>query len=101
MTNPNDIPSPLDFVPPRDATSERGTDSDAPPASPLDDDRVASMADEGGVSGALMEIDDPGERKHLMRPHHGLRLRGLRTAAAAVALLALGFVAVGWLRRNT
>jgi hypothetical protein len=97
MTNSNDIPSPHDFMSPRDATSERGTDSDA---SPLDDARVASMADEGGVSGALMEIDDDGERKHLMRQHHGLRWRGWRKAAAAVALLGLGVVALGWLRKN-
>jgi hypothetical protein len=100
MTNSNDIPSPHDLMAPRDTTSERGTDSDAPPASPLDEARVASMADEGGVSGALMEIDDPTERKHLLKTHHGLRLRGWGKAAAAVALLGVGVVAVGWLRRN-
>jgi len=97
MTNSNDIPSPHDFMSPRDATSERGTDSDA---SPLDEARVASMADEGGVSGALMEIDDPAERKHLIKTHHGLRLRGWRKAATAVALLGLGVFALGWLKRN-
>ena len=97
MTNSNDIPSPHDLMSPSDTTPERGPDSDA---SPLDEARVASMADEGGVSGALMEIDDPTERKHLIKTHHGLRLRGWGKAAAAVALLGVGVVAVGWLRRN-
>ena len=101
MTNSNDMPSAHDFMSPRDATSDSGTDSDAPPASPLDEARIASMADEGGISGALMEIDDPGERRHsMLLTQHGLRLRGWRMAAAAVALLGLGVVAFGWLKRH-
>jgi len=94
MTNPQDIP-PFDSMGKRDETSDR----DAPPASALDDERLASMADEGGVSGALMEIEDLGERKRLMQAPRKLPLPW-RKAAAAVALLGLAVFALGWLRRN-
>jgi len=98
MTNPQDIP-PFDSMAKRDETSDRGIDRDAPPASALDDERLASMADEGGVSGALMEIEDLGERKRLMQAPRKLPLPW-RKAAAAVALLGLAVFALGWLRRN-
>jgi hypothetical protein len=100
MTNSDDMPLPYDRVFPRDKASEHGNDPDAPPASPLDEDRVASMADEGGVSGALMEIDDLGERKHLIQTHRGRSRNAWRKAAALVAVLGLAVFALGWLRRN-
>jgi hypothetical protein len=70
------------------------------PSSVLDDDRVASMADEGGVSGALMEIDDTGERQRLIAKQR--RRRGFsqwRTAAAVFAVLGMGVFAWGWFKR--
>jgi hypothetical protein len=70
------------------------------PSSVLDDDRVASMADEGGVSGALMEIDDCGERKRLIAKQRSRAgLRHWRTAATVVALVGMGIFAWGWLKR--
>jgi hypothetical protein len=100
MTNSDDMPLPYDRVSPGDKASEHGKASDAPPASLLDEDRVASMADEGGVSGALMEIDDPGERKHLMQTLRRRRIQAWRKTAAVVAVLGLAMFALGWLRRN-
>jgi hypothetical protein len=100
MTNSHDIPSPNDFTSPRDEESDRVMDRDAPSVSPLDEERVASMADEGGVSGALMDIDDPGERQQLMQTRRPTRVHGWRMAALGVALLGLGVIAVSWLRRH-
>ena len=91
MTNANGIPWPHDSVAPNDEEL----------ASTLDDERVASMADEGGFSGALMEVDDPHERKRLMRTRPGLRLRQWHKAAGAAALLGLAAWAVGWLWRRS
>jgi hypothetical protein len=95
MMDPHDIPMPQDLTAPNE-----GSDRDTPYPSLLDDERVASMADEGGVSGALMELEDPGERKHLMYRQHSWAVDGWRKAAAAVALLGLAVFAMGWLRRN-
>jgi hypothetical protein len=100
MTNSDDMPLPYDRVSPCDNASEHGNDRDAPPASLLDDERVASMADEGGVSGALMEIEDLGERKHLMQTLRRRRIEAWRKTAAVVAVLGLAAFAWGWLRRN-
>ena len=96
MANPQDMPS-SDSTSKRDATSDR--DRDARPASALDDERLASMADEGGVSGALMEIEDPGERKRMLQTLRKSHLPW-RKAAVAAALLGLAVFALGWLRRN-
>jgi hypothetical protein len=66
----------------------------------LDQDRLASMADEGGVSGALMDIDDTGERRRLIKKQR--RPSGFgqwRTAAALFTLLGIAVVAWGWVKR--
>jgi anti-sigma factor RsiW len=63
----------------------------------LDVDREASMADEGGVSAALLELEEPEERK--------ARLPGAPKRRGAVPWLVGGllgiaaFAAFGWLRR--
>jgi hypothetical protein len=67
--------------------------------SSLDLERQASMADEGGVSAALLEIDDPKERR---RRHPGLRSRSYLPnqwiVAGALTLFAVAG-ATWWLRR--
>ena len=81
--------------------SDQGTTSDKGYASPLDEERAASMADEGGFSGALMDIDDAGERHHLMKKvHRQPTVFTVRNVAAAAALLAVAGFAFGWWRRN-
>ena len=100
MTNSHDITSQPDLMSPRDATRDPETDGDEPRPSLLDQERVASMADEGGASGALMEIEDLGERKRLMQTQRRRRLEAWQKAAAAVALLGMVVFAVGWLRRT-
>ena len=69
--------------------------------SPLDEDRLASMADEGGVSGALMEIADTGERKRLIaKQRRQIRLSWWRGATVAFALVGISVIAWGWLKRT-
>jgi len=61
----------------------------------LDVQREASMADEGGVSAALLEIKDPKERK--LR-HPGARkqpMSALSWIAGAFGLVAV--VGIGWI----
>jgi hypothetical protein len=65
----------------------------------LDEERVASMADEGGVSGALMELDDPNERRHLLRRQRARKLAPWQTAVAAIALVAIAGAFIGWWKR--
>jgi hypothetical protein len=73
---------------------------DALPSS-LDQDRTASMADEGGVSGALMELDDSGERRRLIaRQRTSMGFAPWRAAAAAFVLVGVGAIAWGWLKRT-
>jgi hypothetical protein len=77
--------------------SEIKKHSRAQPAA-LDAEREASMADEGGVSAALMEIEDPKERQALQP---GVPKKRGGTARWLVGGL-LGLVALaafGWLRR--
>lgn len=84
-----------------DPRSDPRIGRDGPRASLLDQHRLDSMADEGGCSGALMEIEDDEERRHLMQ-----KLRkpnpfgGWRKAAAAFALVGVAVFAWGWLKRN-
>ncbi|HMI86129.1 MAG TPA: hypothetical protein VK550_18670 [Polyangiaceae bacterium] len=82
---------------PHDPMSRIGRD--VLPSSPLDDDRTASMADEGGVSGALMEIDDSVERKRLIRKQR-TRFSQWRTLSAAFVLASVAVFAWGWLKRT-
>jgi hypothetical protein len=85
---------------PYDPTANHRISRDSLTASPLDDDRVASMADEGGVSGALMEIDDFGERKRLMkRQRRTMGYARWRTASALFTLIGVAVVAWGWFKR--
>jgi hypothetical protein len=87
---------------PHDPTfNHHAINEEASSASLLDEDRLASMADEGGFSGALMEMDDPGERRRLMeKQRRALGVGPWRTATAAFALVAVAAVAWGWLRRT-
>jgi hypothetical protein len=67
----------------------------------LDQDRIASMADEGGVSGALMELDDCSERTRLMRKQRrSIGFAPWRAATAAFVLAGVAAIAWGWLRRH-
>jgi hypothetical protein len=73
---------------------------DALPSS-LDEDRIASMADEGGVSGALMELDDSGERRRLLvRQRRSIAIAPWRAAVAAFVLVGVAAIAWGWLKRT-
>ena len=65
---------------------------------PLDEERQASMADEGGFSGALMDIDDVDERRRLQLTPRRQR-RVLLWAGAVVAVLGIAFYAVSRQRR--
>jgi hypothetical protein len=63
--------------------------------SALDEERQASMADEGGVSGALMEVD--GKEQDLLATHHPRR--ALRPWLLAAGLVALGAALVIFVRK--
>ena len=89
MTNPNGL------------TSDRNIGHSTPSASPLDEDRLASMADEGSVSGALMEIEDSVERRRLIvNRRRSNFLGGWRAAAAVFVFVGLAVAVRGWLKRN-
>jgi hypothetical protein len=82
---------------PNERTRRRGSTGQR--FSTLDEERLASMADEGGVSGAMMEIEDCAERSRLQQ---ALQRPGLFTrprVAVALALAALGVLVIG-LRRS-
>ena len=66
----------------------------------LDEDRLASMADEGGVSGALMEIDDDAERRRLICKQRSALAGRWRAATLAFALVGIAVIAWGWLKRT-
>jgi hypothetical protein len=64
----------------------------------LDTDREASMADEGGVSAALLEIEDPKERRAL---HPGVpRRRGFLPWILGGVGGVVALAAFRWLRRT-
>jgi hypothetical protein len=91
-------------MPSQDPTMSDQATSRERAAAPLDDERLASMADEGSTSGALMELEDDGERKHLLSVQRAERARPLRTwriAAIGVALFGFSFLAVQWLKRRS
>jgi hypothetical protein len=70
-----------------------------PRVSALDEEREASMADEGGVSAALLDIEDPTERRAL-RP--GVRRGRVVKPWLVVGLLGVIVIAgLGWLRSRT
>jgi hypothetical protein len=77
--------------------SESKKHSRAAKAEALDADREASMADEGGVSAALLEIEDPKERRAL-RPRLPKR-RGAAPWLLGGLLFVAALAALGWLRR--
>jgi hypothetical protein len=92
-------------VRPTMANLHNGTSDQHPTQDPyvssLDQDRAASMADEGGFSGALMDLDDTTERRRLMtKLHRQRRSATVRNAAAAIALLAVAGFVIGWLKRG-
>ena len=91
MTSPYDPSSD-----PRDNTDDPST----PRPSLLDQERVASMADEGGFSGALMDIDDDGERHELLSTLRKPRFARWQTAVVGLAVASLAMIAIGWLKRN-
>jgi hypothetical protein len=65
----------------------------------LDEQRKASMADEGGMSGALMDLDDDAERKRLQDSLRKRRLFTWSRVAVAGAFLATVALVMG-LRRS-
>jgi hypothetical protein len=67
--------------------------------SSLDEDREASMADEGGTSGALMEIDDISERRQL-QPARVRRLSIWKPIVVGAGLIAVAVVAWFGARRR-
>jgi cytochrome c-type biogenesis protein CcmH/NrfG len=64
-----------------------------PRLSALDAEREASMADEGGVSAALLEIEDPTERRAL---HPGVSKPRLSKAWLVAGILGVIVVAAGF-----
>jgi hypothetical protein len=78
-------------------TSEIRKHSRPNKAAALDADREASMADEGGVSAALLEIEDPKERRAF---HPGVpKPRGSMSWVVGGLVGIAAFAALGWLRR--
>ena len=77
-------------------TTSKRNDESPTETRELDADREASMADEGGVSAALLEIEDPEERK---ARHPGVSKRRGRPWLLGGFLGLSALVAFGWLRR--
>jgi hypothetical protein len=77
---------------PQKSSNTKNLRGGKPRVSALDAEREASMADEGGVSAALLDIDDPQERRAL---HPGVQ----QSRALKPWLIAgfLGMIAVGGL----
>jgi hypothetical protein len=81
----------------RPAFSNKTPQRRSPRVSALDVEREASMADEGGVSAALLEIEDPKERRAL---HPGVRKpRSFQPWLVAGLLGVIVVVGIGWWRR--
>ena len=62
--------------------------------SALDVEREASMADEGGVSAALLEIEDPKERRALHPGVRGSRVSKTWLVGGLVGVIVVG--GLGW-----
>jgi hypothetical protein len=77
---------------PQESSKTRNQDGADQRVSALDVEREASMADEGGVSAALLEIEDPKERRAL---HPGARAS--RVSKTWIVAGLLGIVVVGGL----
>lgn len=74
-----------------DSNQRTKTQEGEPTFSALDEERQASMADEGGVSGALMEVEgeeSTSPRIGSRRPHWVMIAMGLALLGVAVALFA-------------
>jgi hypothetical protein len=70
----------------------RGAARATPGLAALDEEREASMADEGGVSGAVMESEDEAAVPHVLRPpkNAGDSRRQMAFYSGAAAGLMLG-----------
>src|SRR5260221_5116729 len=66
----------------------------------LDEEREASMANEGGISGALMEIDDISERRQLQPARVRRRFSISRPIVVGAGLIAVAVVAWFGARRR-
>jgi len=82
-----------------DSDQRTSTPGVTAPFTSLDEERQASMADEGGASAALMEVDD-GERARLRKSLRSRRLAIAWKLAVGFALFgaALAFVAKRYAR---
>jgi hypothetical protein len=88
-------------IDPHDRMSTLRIGRDTLNATSLDQDRLASMADEGSVSGALMEMEDVVERKGLIENRRRpAAAAGWRRAAAAFVLAGVAIWVWGWWRRS-
>jgi len=66
--------------------------------STLDEERLLSMADEGGCSGAMMEIDDVSERGLLQKSLSKSRFFTIPKVVAVLALAGIGLFVYGYRR---
>jgi hypothetical protein len=74
---------------------------DVPDDATLDDQREASMADEGGASGAVMESEDPEQIPPLFRdPGHSAHRAGRRWRTAFTIGVAAGLAIGLWTYRR-
>ena len=74
---------------------------DAPDNTTLDDQREASMADEGGASGAVMESEDPEQIPPVFRaPGHGAHRPGGRWRTTFAIGVAAGLAIGLWTYRR-
>ena len=85
------------------STEHKGSSVGTPGLSALDEEREASLADEGGASGALVESQDSRMRRrlatdlpvgHLQTTGSGRRRPGFWLVAGAAAAGALGILAL-------
>ena len=84
------------------STEHRGSAAGTPGLSPLDEEREASLADEGGASGATIESQDAPARDKLTHSKSGMvprsesrrRRPNFWVVAGAIAAGALGVLAM-------
>ena len=74
------------------STEHRGSSVGTPGLTALDEEREASLADEGGASGAVIESQDPAahlQSAETRRRRHGFWFVAGALAAGAISALAL------------